>query len=353
MRIALISPYSTGPLRGNITTVNRISRFLRQAGVELLVLPADTISALEMEQRLISFAPRLIHGFHARYCGGLSRHLAERLKLPFVITITGSDLHDPLLRHHSDTVRAIDAAQAVVCFDDSEAAVLVSHFPQAAERVAVVSQGVERLPVAAESDFGMAEDAFVLLLPAALRPVKRIEFPLQALPPLVRRFPALRLVIAGGIIDQDYAATIRGMLGTAPYATWLGEIPREMMGALYTRADVVLNCSSMESMPNTLLEAMALERAVLAADIPGNRTLVRHGDTGLLYRDQESFTDGVARLAEDAELRAELGKRAGKLVRTTFSPENEAAEYLRLYRKLTTRESRIAPITSRMEEESR
>ena len=40
MRIALISPYSIAPQRGNITTVSRISRLLCQAGNEVLVLPA-------------------------------------------------------------------------------------------------------------------------------------------------------------------------------------------------------------------------------------------------------------------------------------------------------------------------
>lgn len=334
MRIALIPPYSSGPMRGNITTVNRINRFLGRAGVDLLVLPADALPAAEMERRLISFAPQLIHGFHARFCGGIAQRLAARLNLPFVITITGSDLHDPLLRGHHDTVQAIAAAQAVVCFDDSEAAELVGHFPQAADRVAVISQGAELLPVAAAESFGLPGDAFVLLLPAALRPVKRVEFPLQALAPLACRFPAIRLIIAGGIIDQDYAATIRTMLCDAPYAEWFGEIPRERMGSLYARADVVLNCSRSESMPNALLEAMSLERAVLAVDIPGNRTLLRDGDTGLLYRDPDSFCEGVARLAGDAGLRTALGRRAGEFVRGSFSPQNEAAEHIRLYQSL-------------------
>lgn len=338
MRIALISPYSIGPLRGNITTVNRISRFLRKSGADVLVLPADALSAADMEMRLISFAPQLIHGFHAHYCGRLAHRLAERLDLPFIITITGSDLHDPLLRDHSDTARAIEAAQSVVCFGLSEAAKLSGHFPNAADRITVISQGVEILPVTATDSFGLKDDAFVLLLPAAIRPVKQIEFPLQALAPLVTRFPAIRLVIAGGIIDQDYAATIRSILCDARYAVWLGEIPHERIGSLYTRADVVLNCSHSESMSNTLLEAMALGRPVLASDIPGNRTLVRHEDTGLLYQDKDSFSKNIVRLMESAELRADLGRRAGKFMHDSFSPQKEVAEHIRLYHSLIAKD---------------
>ena len=334
MRIALISPYSIGPLRGNITTVNRISHFLRKSGEDVLVLSADALSLAEMELQLISFSPQLIHGFHAHYCGGLTRRLAKRLDLPFIITITGSDLHDPLLRDHSDTVRAIEAAQSVVCFGVSESAKLVSYFPQVAYRVTVIPQGVEMLPVTATDRFGIKEDAFVLLLPAAFRQVKQIEFPLQELEPLAGRFPDMQLVISGGIIDQDYAANIRSILCDAPYAVWLGEIPRERIGALYTRADVVLNCSHSESMSNTLLEAMALGRPVLASDIPGNRTLVRHEDTGLLYQDKESFLKSVVRLMENSALRADLGRRAAEYMHDSFSPLNEVAEHIRLYHSL-------------------
>lgn len=334
MRIALISPYSIGPLRGNITTVTRISRFLLQAGIEVLVLPADTFSAGEMETQLTAFSPQLIHGFHAYYCGGLARHLAERFSIPYLITITGSDLHDSQLRDHPDTVRAIENAGSVVCFDGIEAAGLASYFPLVADRITIVSQGVELLPVAVADSFGMPDDAFVLLLPAAIRPVKGVDFPLLALKPLASQLPTIRLAIAGGIIDQEYAATIRSILRNTPYAVWLGQIPHERMGDLYARADVVLNCSHSESMSNTLLEAMALGRPVLASDIPGNRTLVRHGDTGLLYQDQDSFSKCIANLFRDGELRASLGRRAGEYMHGSFSPQSEAAEHIRLYQSL-------------------
>lgn len=334
MRIALISPYSRGPARGNITTVNRIARFLEQAGASTLVLSADCLSVDEMEQRLAEFRPDLVHGFHARYCGAITRHLAERRKVPYVITITGSDIHDPQLGEHSGTVKAIRSAQAMVCFDDRDAVMLAEWFPNTGGRIAVVPQGVEPLPVVAGENFGLADDAFVVLLPAALRPVKQVDFPLRAIAPLTQQVPSLQLAIAGGVIDQDYAATIRGMLCVAPFATWLGEVPHERMGSLYARADLVINCSRSESMPNSLMEAMALGRPVLAADIPGNRSLVCHEDTGWLYRDEPDFRELVVRIAGDASLRAECGRRGQEHVLAKHAPELEAGRLLALYRSL-------------------
>ena len=46
-------------------------------------------------------------------------------------------------------------------------------------------------------------------------------------------------------------------------------------------ADVVLNSSASEGgMANSVLEALAVGRAVLAADIPGNCSVIEHGVTG-------------------------------------------------------------------------
>jgi glycosyltransferase involved in cell wall biosynthesis len=335
MRIALISPYSRGPARGNITTVNRIARFLGQAGASTLVLAADCRSVDEMEQCLAGFCPDVIHGFHARYCGAITRHLAERRKVPYIITITGSDIHDPQLGAHPETATAISSAQAMVCFDDRDAVMLAEWFPHTGGRIAVVPQGVEPLPVVAVESFGLADDAFVVVLPAALRPVKQVDFPLRELAPLMHQIPSLHLVIAGGVIDQDYAASIRGLLCAAPFATWLGEVPHERMGSLYARADLALNCSRSESMPNSLMEAMALGRPVLAADIPGNRSLVCHEETGWLYRDESDFRELVVRIAGDAFLRAEFGRRGQEHVLAKHAPQLEAGRLLALYRSLS------------------
>jgi glycosyltransferase involved in cell wall biosynthesis len=285
-----------------------------------------------MERRLDDFRPELIHGFHARHCGTITRYLAERRNLPFVITVTGSDIHDPLLREHPETLTVLRSAQGVVCFDEGDAALLAEYVPRSGGRLAVVPQGVEPLPDVAGESFGLADDAFVLLLPAALRPVKRVDFPLQALAPLMQRIPTLRLVIAGGVIDQDYAAIIRDMLCTAPFASWLGEVPHELMGSLYRRAGLVLNCSRSESMPNSLMEAMVLGRPVLAVDIPGNRSLVSHGQTGWLYSSESGFREQVALLAGDAARRDECGRRAREYVLEHHSPALEAGRLLALYR---------------------
>ncbi|MEI6208454.1 MAG: glycosyltransferase [Desulfuromonadales bacterium] len=334
MRIALISPYSRGPVRGNIITVRRIARFLDSAGVATIDLAADDCSISEMQWRLAEFKPDLIHGFHARHCGAIAKQLAEQLHIPYLITITGSDLHDSLQRNHPDTVSAIVKAHVIVCFHTSDAGRLTGFFPGLRGKIVVVPQGVEPLPLDQSDSFGFDHESFVLLLPAALRPVKCVEFPIRSLSELLLRDQTLQLVIAGGVIDMDYAASIRTMLNDTPVATWLGEVPHERMGSLYGRADLVLNCSRSESMPNSLMEAMAIGRPVLAADIPGNRSLVQNGKNGWLYDGEADFRRLVVQISENEIAREEVGRHAKEYMAAHFSPQTEARNYVSLYRKL-------------------
>lgn len=331
MRIAIIAPYSRGPMRGNITTVRRIAHALEDAGAETVILPVDAMSVTEMEARLHSFAPDMIHAFHAGYCSEPACLLAEQLGIPFIVTITGSDINEPRFTKPSGIQSAMGMAAAIVCFDELAAAQTGLCFPATAKRIVVIPQGVVPLPVTQDSGSTIPEDAFVLFLPAALRSVKNIEFPLKALAPLALENDRLLLVIAGGIIDQGYADTIGEMLTEAPFALWLGEVPYEKMGALYARANAVLNCSHFEGMANSLLEAMALARPVLAVDIPGNLSLVHDNETGWLYSDEFGLRDLVMRLMNDADLCAEVGKRAREYVQSEFSPRIEADRYIQLY----------------------
>lgn len=334
MRIALISPYSIGPMRGNIVTVGRIARFLDQAGVTTITLAVDNVSINVMQRELAEFKPDLIHAFHAYHCGAIARQLAEEMQIPYLITITGSDLQDSQLRNHPDTVRAIEAAKVIVCFHNSDADRLSGYFPSLLGKVSVVPQGVEQLPLVAGDGFGIDPKSFVLLLPTALRPVKNVKFPLEPLSELALNDQKLQLVIAGGVIDMDYAESVRKMVSATTFATWLGEVPHERMGSLYQRADLVLNCSESESMPNSLMEAMAIGRPVLAADIPGNRSLINNGINGWLYDGEDDFRSQVLQIRENASLREEMGRNAKEYIRANFSPQQETDRYISLYREV-------------------
>jgi glycosyltransferase involved in cell wall biosynthesis len=338
MKVALVTPYYHPAVRGNAVTVHRVSAYLELAGCEVRVFALDTLGAEEVLAGITAFAPDLLHAFHGYHGGRVVRQVARALGLPYVVTLTGTDLYEAAEdRRNSELHAVFREAGALVVFDRGMRKRLVDRFPLCVDKVRIIAQGVELPGDGCRGSVGLhcLEGSFRFLLPAGLRPVKNVLFPLPLLAELHREEPGLRFFLVGPILDVEFGARVLEELEAYPFARYLGAVGHDAMGCLYRQADVVLNTSHFEGgMANSIMEAMAMGRAVLAAAIEGNHVLVREGVTGFLYRDGAEFLNKAGRLVRDAELRQRLGEQGRRFVLDNFSPQREAAAYLELYRGL-------------------
>lgn len=335
MNAALITPYYHPPVRGNAVTVDRIARHLAVVGCTAQVLALDAMLAEEMVRELRRTPPDIIHAFHAYHGGRVARESARAVGAPFVVTLTGSDVYEALEDGRRDeTLGVLRDAAAIVAFHKCVRCRLSDHHPPLADKTHVIPQGVElpgeEFPWGAERLEG---GEFVFLLPAGIRPVKNVTFALPPLRELHREMPAVRLLVAGPILDRTYGSRVLAEFGHTPFARYLGEVSHDAIGALYRRADVVLNTSQFEGgMANSVLEAMAFGKPVLASFIDGNMSVVKEGKTGLLYRGEAEFLEKARLLVRDEALRRHLGANGRHVVREQYAPEREAAAYESLYR---------------------
>ncbi len=337
MRVALFSPFNTGPLRGNLITVQRIARHLPPTGWEVVTIPLDSSDYPLCERLMRQRQPDLLHAFHAFHTGPLVRTLALQQQRPYLITMTGSDLYDPALSAQAPTQQALADAAAIVCFDPLSAAQLTAIAPRCANRVTVIPQGVTPLPV--QQPLVRPAGSFIVLLPAALRPVKGVLEALQTLTPLAAELPRLNLWLAGGDLDPGYAQHVRHYAAERPWVTLLGEVPHQLMGAVYAASNLVLNTSQFEGgMANTLLEAMAAARPVIARDVAGNCSLIRHGETGWLFNGEQDLLALIRQLAANPEACAAAGQAARGYVAAHCSPVQEGAALAGLYQRILNRQ---------------
>jgi glycosyltransferase involved in cell wall biosynthesis len=128
-----------------------------------------------------------------------------------------------------------------------------------------------------------------LLGVARLVPKKGVEVllhALAALPPAVHwRYDH----IGAGPLREALAGTA-ARLGLAERITWHGALPQEEVIAAYRAADLFVLASRIaadgdrDGLPNVLLEAGALELAVVASKIPGVSELIDDGLAGSCRR---------------------------------------------------------------------
>ena len=340
-RVAVLAPFASPSVRGNAITVDRITRGLRQRGVEVRVWDLSVVPEGAVEHQVGQYGPAVIHAFHAFRTGPTAVRLARQLGVPLLVTATGTDVNQDLFDEDGAPIvqRVLEGARAVSVFDESMAARIMEALPATAGRLVVIPQSaVFEMPPSGHWPPIAAlqrRPGPIILFPAGIRKVKRPMFPLEPLEGLRGRHPTLELVYVGPIIDATEGEALRRLLTAHPWAEHMGAVPHHRMPALFDLADVVLNCSIAEGgMANSLVEALALGRAVLAADIAGNRSLVEDGVTGFLFGSTEEFAVKADRLLQDPDLRARLGVAGRERVSARFGADRETDGYLAAYARL-------------------
>lgn len=339
MRLALITPHYFPSVRGNSITVQRIESGLRDQGLSAHVLSLDRQDAGTIGKELARLRPTIAHGFHARTTGPLVAAAAATLGIPWVVTLTGTDvnhdLYDPELR--CAVLDVLRGADAVVAFHASIKAKVEAEVPGVGPRVHVIGQAVQ----CREARFDLGErlgirpPAFVAFQPAGIRRVKNIPSVLPALAAVQQRHPRLRYLLAGPVIEPDEGERVAALLRAHPWATYLGALTHEETCAILPQAQVVINSSVSEGgMSNAVLEAMSKGVAVLASDIEGNRSVIEDGQDGLLYASPAELEARLTRLLQDPTLGPALGRRAQEKVAGQFRLEGEIDAYLALYKSL-------------------
>jgi glycosyltransferase involved in cell wall biosynthesis len=147
------------------------------------------------------------------------------------------------------------------------------------------------------------------------------------------------------------AVMLLGIGGTS----WQGKLPHpitplgflrdeRLLAAAYAAADLLIVPSSVENLPNSILEAMACGTPVVAFDTGGIGELVRHLETGWLapHRDAGRLAEGIDRLIRDDAERARLARASVALIGSEFTAEREASAYLALYRRLLAERAKAA-----------
>lgn len=111
---------------------------------------------------------------------------------------------------------------------------------------------------------------------------------------------------------------------------------RSDASAILPHADLLWNGSLYEGQSNTILEAMQVGVPVLASDIPGNRELVRDGETGILFPvgDVDRLMRLSNQLLDDSELRERLVGGAQKYVLQEHDAQKMVDRHADYYRRM-------------------
>ncbi len=179
-------------------------------------------------------------------------------------------------------------------------------------------------------ELGIPSDALVVGCIARLAPVKDHATLLRAVQLLHGRLPRLHLMLVGDGETRTELEALATQAGIADRVHFAGFRPNEPN--LHHVFDVSTLASVSEGFPNSLVEAMAAGRPVVATAVGGNVDAVRP-ETGFLVpvRAPEELASAIERLLSDEDLRLRMGAAAREVAHREYHAGSVIPQLEELY----------------------
>ena len=298
---------------------------LQAAGVRVVCVPKkrsiDPMFVWKL-RRLVREGFDVIHcvSFTGELWGAVARNLAGRTPLITSVRSTYgwySRLQWMLKRWASRSSRL------VVANSRTGAEYALTHMGIGPEAIRVVYNGFEEsngVPKAGDirQQLGLSPETVVGLYLGRLVEQKNVPFLMRACSRIAAEAGNFTLLLAGDGPLRGEIEQLVSTLGLDSRVKLLGR--REDVRHLLHVCDFLVHPSLWEGLSNSILEAMAAARPVLASDVGGNGELVVDGVTGLLYpvADEARLMKGLSTLIADAETRRRMGEAGLARVRREF-----------------------------------
>ena len=190
---------------------------------------------------------------------------------------------------------------------------------------------------------GLSKNTFVTLTVANLRPMKRHEDILKAIPLIKKKTgDKIKFIFVGTDNSRGQIAALAEKLGVQQEVIFAGF--RKDIAPFLEMADLFLLTSEWEGLPGSILEAMAYRLPIIATNVGGIPELITHEKEGILIepRNPQAIAANVIKLYCSKELRKQLGSNAYQQVAHEFTLSTMIARLEEIYEDLYQQKCVIA-----------
>lgn len=291
----------------------------------------------------------VIH-LHYPFYGVAEPILLNSHRLPPIVLTFHMDAVDPGIKGFAFALHQmflqpylLERASRVIVssFDYARRSSLRQYFIDHAERMIELPFGVDtdvfRPGSPKRGRFLIPEDAFTLLFVGGLDKAHAFK----GIPQLLEAFSQMKgephlMIVGDGELRSNYE-TQANALGVAKRVHFLGRLDRESLVDAYRSADLFVfpSLSKAEAFGLAALEAEACGLPVVASDLPGVRTVVLQGKTGMLVApgNIEALRDAIDLLRLDPPVRMRFAEAAAKHA-SSFLWEKHIDRLISLYREV-------------------
>jgi len=209
-----------------------------------------------------------------------------------------------------------------------------------AERCIVVHNGIDaklsprRSAEEVRAELGIKKDEVLIGTVGSLIKRKRVHIFLEAMAKLKKKGQKIRGIVVGTGPEEGALKELTRELGISELITFTGFSDTAL--SYINAMDVFLLTSEAEGLPRVVLEAMLMERPVVAANVTGPAELILDNKTGFLVEGDspDDFTKKVSNLLNSSDTRTRMGSAGKKRVIEKFSIEGYVVGVERVFKEV-------------------
>jgi glycosyltransferase involved in cell wall biosynthesis len=223
--------------------------------------------------------------------------------VPAIVNYRGGNANIFLASAPRHVMRMLGGAASVIAPSEFLKRVFAAHGIAAAIVPNIVD--LHRFSARPPRDFG---DAPHLVVTRNLEAIYDIPTAIRAFARIRHAFPHARLTIAGTGPERIACERLAAELGLGESVSFPGRIDNDRIPALYASADAMLNPSTVDNMPISILEAFASGVPVVSTNVGGIPDMAIDGDTALLVpaHDAERMAAAAVSVLGDRALASRL-----------------------------------------------
>lgn len=187
-------------------------------------------------------------------------------------------------------------------------------------------------------EFGLGDDEVLVGQVGAISERKGADIFALAAKMVAARVPNVRFMLVGDFIPGEF---FRGKFQTIVRELKLGERlilvpPRKEIRDVIAAMNLVVNSSRSEPFGRTIIEAMAMGKAVIGADVGGIPEIIVDGKTGVVVKggDPDALASAISSLAKDPLRRNEMGRSGRRRAEELFGMEKHVKEIDNIYEEV-------------------
>lgn len=251
--------------------------------------------------------------------------LAIKHKKPLVLTARGSDVNYWMenKKVRNQILEAIVYSNKVICVSNSLKQSLIEYGVDE-NKIAVIINGVDHLVFNTSVEANPLRENYFLSV-GNLIPLKGHNLTLNAFFDLSK----IRLIIIGDGVERQNLKKQAENLGIKGRVQFIKHVDQNKLAEFYAGANATILMSSMEGMPNVILESLATGTPVIACDVGGVSEIL-NDQNGILLdeRSEYALANAVRSLENLVRSREEIAETV-----KDYRWDNVAAKQYEVYKK--------------------